>query len=174
MRRVTAQRFVEPMAQALAILPPRIRAMLDDTPILTGVNPVFAGLHRDGDTDDGRSYSDTAHVVYPFHQEHRPAASRETTVVLPSLYGKGGDWRDVRTVVHELGHVLDERLGFTETVPAVNDYALTNRREAFAEAFTTWVWGPAPRWWGRAKDPFLILLEDGRAPALFEKLTKGA
>ncbi len=40
-------------------------------------------------------------------------------------------------VIHELGHVLDESLGFRQIVNPVTEYAKINRREAFAEAFTT-------------------------------------
>lgn len=174
MRRIASHRFAEPITEALGCLPRRIRWMLEDVPILTGVDPVFAGLHTYTDTGDGRSYSSTAHVVYPFHQRHLPACARETTVVIPKLDHRYDRWGTVAMVVHELGHVLDDRLGFTEALPAVNDYAATNRYEAFAVAFQTWVWGPQPRYWDRRLDPYLALLKDGRAPALFETLAGGA
>jgi hypothetical protein len=34
---------------------------------------------------------------------------------------------------------LDEFLGFAVSVPEVSDYARTNRREAFAEAWTSYL-----------------------------------
>lgn len=94
-----------------------------------GADPVFAGLHNNTDISDGRSYRDTGHVCYPCHLENAPADRRCTTVVMPTLM-------PVVHIVHELGHVLDWRMGFTHTADPVTEYAESNREEAFAEAFT--------------------------------------
>lgn len=45
----------------------------------------------------------------------------------------------VPVLVHELGHVLDETLGFTTHADPVSWYARGDRQEAFAEAFTAWL-----------------------------------
>jgi hypothetical protein len=41
--------------------------------------------------------------------------------------------------VHELGHVLDESLGFTVAAEPVTWYTRDNRAEAFAKAFASWL-----------------------------------
>jgi hypothetical protein len=127
---------------------------------LTGVDPVFVGLHRYGTTTDGRPYSGTAHVAYRYHQQHLPADRRHVTVVLPQIY-------DLRTVVHELGHVLHERLSFEPKPVPVTAYAGTNWLESFAESFAAWVL-PFGHGYGDAKDR---LYERDRATvALFDGL----
>jgi hypothetical protein len=47
------------------------------------------------------------------------------------------------TVVHELGHALDEVLGHEWSAKPVSDYARVDEYEAFAEAFTAWVGLPS-------------------------------
>lgn len=94
-----------------------------------GADPVYIGLHNFDDTGNERSYRDTAHVVYPFHIA---CDRKETTLVLPVVEG-------VKTVVHELGHVLHYNLGFPDPVLSmVSDYAGNNRWELYAEAFTVY------------------------------------
>lgn len=132
----------EAVGRALRLIPPRVRQLVGCAWAI-GVDPVFAGIHRWPDTEDGRSFAETAHCLYPSGQRHRPAADRLVRVVLPTYPARRRQqpWWRVRVVVHELGHVLDWRLGFTHTAEPLNDYAATNRWEAFAEAFTAWVWG---------------------------------
>lgn len=68
------------------------------------------------------------------HQWHLSALRRRTTVVLLD-----GDERDHRTILHELGHVLDDRIGFQRPdFTALDSYAATNQWEAFATAFQSW------------------------------------
>lgn len=99
---------------------------------LCGVDPLFVGLHNYQDTDDGRSYRETLHVAYDFHQVGLARSHRRTTVVLPHK-------PVLEHLVHELGHVLDENLGFRHAPDPVSEYAHTNRYESFAEAFTSWI-----------------------------------
>jgi hypothetical protein len=127
---------------------------------LCGTDPVFAGLHDYLDIVDGRSYRDTAHVAWEF-QQRLPRAHRRTTLVLPTS-------PSMPVMVHELGHVLDERLGFEPEAMSVTWYGQTNRYEAFAEAFTAWVL-PYGHGYGEAKD--LLHEQDARTVALFEGLT---
>lgn len=143
---------------AYGLIPARLHHLIQ-ADWLTGVDPVFAGLHDYLDMSYGRSYRTTAHVAYDFHQL-LPTARRRTTVVMPSLVA-------VRTLVHELGHVLHERLRFEPSPQPVTEYAATDRFEAFAEAFAAWAL-PLGHSYGAAKDQ---LYEGDRATvALFEGL----
>ena len=128
MHRIRDARWREPIGHALDLIGPALVDRIGPVRWFTG-DPVFAGLHRYGDTDDGRSYRATAHCCYPVHFAHRPAVDRVTTIVLPYPPSPA-------TVVHELGHALDWRLGFGHTAAPVTWYARVNRWEAFAEAFT--------------------------------------
>ena len=105
------------------------------------MDPVFAGLHewRESGEDTGNlSYSSCAHCVA------LPSGGDRwtTTIVLPPGPGR---WQ-VSTIVHELGHALDyidQTLhGGAWRATPVSKYAKSNRNEAFAEAFMSWVWGP--------------------------------
>lgn len=150
--------YSELIDAAYSHIPAGVRALLRPH-FLTGTDPVFAGLHGYRDTNDGRSYLDIAHVAYEFHQP-LPRARRRTTVVLPRL-------TSVRTIVHELGHVLDERLDFEYEAVPVTSYAETSHFEAFAEAFAAWAL-PFGHGYGAAKDR---LYERDRATVgLFEAL----
>lgn len=120
---------------------------------IIGADPIRTGLHNFDTTDDGRSLRVTAHVAFPRHQT---CAHKITTVVLPAHVG-------VYTIIHELGHVLDCQLGFCHNMIPVTKYAQTNRLEAFAEAFTTWVCPEYLPWGGR------VSAEDS---AVFEMLLK--
>lgn len=156
MDRIMLGGYAELIDAAYARIPVGLHVLLRPH-FLTGTDPAFAGLHGYRDTNDGRSYGDTAHVAYKFHQPF-PRARRQTTVVLPRLVS-------VRTVVHELGHVLDERLDFDHEAMPVTEYAETNRHEAFAESFAAWALGYC---YGLAKER---LYERDRATvALFETL----
>lgn len=154
MTRIPDQRYAEAIASALRTIPTRICQRLAHVQFLCGVDPAFAGLHRYGTTTDGRSYGSTAHVAYPVHIQ-RPAVERVTTVVLPELVAP-------LSIVHELGHALDESIGFDHhTVKPITDYARTDRWEAFAEAFTGWLY--------RYGDED-ILFRDQQTIDLFERL----
>lgn len=145
---------------AYGLIPTQLHALIRPD-FLTGVDPVFAGLHDYRDASYGRSYRSIAHVAYDFHQR-LPAARRRTTVVMPVV-------ETVRTLVHELGHVLHERLRFEPEPAPVTGYARTDWGEAFAEAFAAWVL-PLGHGYGAAKDK---LYEDDRATvALFEGLAR--
>lgn len=130
----------EAISAALDIIPEPIHQLIA-CHYLVDLDPAFVGLHYyrgDEPGSDGRLYSETSHCAYSFHQTRLPAARRATTIVLP--IARHEQPRPLRwTIVHELGHVLDERLGFTHTAVPVNDYAARNRYEAFACAFTAWL-----------------------------------
>jgi hypothetical protein len=70
-------------------------------------------------------------------QSRRPRSARRATIVLP--FGPGR----TATVVHELGHALDEVLEHEWSAKPVSAYARVDRFEAFAEAFTAWVGLPS-------------------------------
>jgi hypothetical protein len=117
----------------MQLLPNGIRRRLGTIPLLIGVDPIWAGLHRYEDTGDGRSRRNCSHVSYDFGQA-LPASLRETTVVLAN-----GDADRVLVVLHELGHVLDQRIGFDRPAfKPLDAYAATHHVEAFATAFQAW------------------------------------
>jgi hypothetical protein len=126
----------EQLSMALDWLPESIARRLGIVDFFMG-DPVFAGLHELEVADDGGSYRNVAQYVSEYCQRHRPRSARRPTVVLP--YGPGR----TATVVHELGHALDDVLGYEWSAKPISDYARVDGYEAFAEAFTAWVGLPA-------------------------------
>jgi hypothetical protein len=164
MHRIHSQYDAEVIAHAFQLLPPAIASRLESVHFLTGTDPLFAGLSSWEDTADGRSYRQVAHVMYPFHIG-RPAAERQTTVVIPEWSWSW--WQRPVAVIHEFGHVLHWQLGFDHDAVPVTRYAQANRREAFAEAFAAWTL-PFGYSYGAAKDR---LYDTDRATvALFDRL----
>jgi hypothetical protein len=155
--RIPNQRYAEALTLGLSYLPTLILRRLTAVRIVCGVDPVFAGLTRTVIAADGRSYRDTPHVCWPIHLRHRPADDRQTTVMFPTV-------PHPVTVAHELGHALDWSLGRTHTAVPVTDYARTNRDEAFAEAFTAWMFKAG--YYGDAD----VLYADGATVRLFDDL----
>jgi hypothetical protein len=149
MNRLVGTAYREAIGEGMAIIPAAIMARLRHVHFLTGIDPVWAGLHSYAVTDDGRAYSQTAHCAYRHH-----TADRTTTIVLPVF-------EEPSVVVHELGHALDETLGFCHRAEPVTDYAKTNREEAFAESFR------ASLYWYGDQDVFMA---DGATRALFAAL----
>lgn len=129
MNRIFSAAYAEPIAEAFALIPARLAARLGRVHFLTDTDPIWAGLHTFAITNDGRSYRETAHCCYPFH-----TVDGSTTVVIPKPVEP---W----VIVHELGHALDETLGFQHTARPCTAYAAANRFEAFGEAFTAFVLG---------------------------------
>ena len=120
-------RYSEAIGYTFSLLPDAIRDKLQYTHFLTGVDPVWVGLHNHTDIGDKRSYRNTAHVCYPWNAINKHG---QTTVVLPQP-----EDAHPYVIIHELGHCLDEKLGFRHNAIPVNEYAETNRLESFAEAF---------------------------------------
>lgn len=139
--------YAESISAALAVVPSRLHRYLQ-CDFFCGADPVFAGLHTYTVTDFGNAYSSVPHTVYVHNQAHLTASHRVTTIVLPGVYIPG--W-----IIHELGHVLHERVGWPLTSP-VTAYGHSNGYEAFAEAFTSWL---VPGWGGRPDDAFLTLMD---------------
>lgn len=140
------------------MIPEPILRRVENVDILAGVDPIFAGLHSHIDISDGRSYRSTPHVVYSSYIT-RHKSEKQTTVVLPVV-------TEPWVVIHELGHVLDELLGFEHIAKPVTRYAETNQTEAFAEAFTAWIKPPEYNK-GWLQD---LLYEDKATIHLFESL----
>lgn len=154
--RITSYVYTAAIEAAYSLIPPVVTRLLT-TDFLTGSDPIFAGLHNYKTSPYGRSYRDHAHVVYPFHQWGLHKRNRTTTIVLPIPKSA-----NVKTIIHELGHVLDERLGFRHDAVPVSSYAETDRNEAFAESFTSWIIR------GYSNEPV-----DKATLALFEHLMQG-
>ena len=158
MDRLKAGGFASVIEATYQLIPPTIRNLIRPH-FFCGTDPVFAGLHDYLDVADGRSYRETAHVAYDFNQR-LSRSQRHITVVLPTL-------PSIEVLIHELGHVLDERLDFEPDVTPVTRYGQTNRYEAFAEAFTAWVL-PYGHGYGASKD--YLYEHDRRTVALFGQL----
>lgn len=106
-----------------------------DCDFFTGTDPLFAGLHHYEAGADLRSYRETAHVAWVHHQKkRRPSSERRTTVVLPTRTD-AHPW----VIVHELGHVLHESLGFRWVADPTTEYSRRDVYEGFAEAFSGWI-----------------------------------
>lgn len=163
MQRIRTQRDAEPIGEALRRLPLGIAQRLGHVQFVAGVDPVFIGLHDTEQASYGRSYRETAHVCWPMHLDARPLAERVTTVVLPAP-------REPWVIIHELGHALDEAIGFDHHDPdPVTWYAETDTSEAFAEAFTAWLCPDEPRYADAPRD---VLLRDEQTLALFDALAR--
>lgn len=133
MERNVSTGYSELISWVYELLPSRIAEKLKYTHFLTGTDPVYVGLHSYIDDGDGFSYRTCCHVAYDYHQEGLSKALRRTTIVLPYL-------TTPCVLVHELGHVLDEILGFRFTFRPVTEYAKANRYESFAESFVSWLY----------------------------------
>jgi len=157
MQRITEMVYATAIGKAFDLLPSTIEARLRHVHFFTGTDPVYAGLHNYEDIGDGRSFRDTAHVLFAGHGIDK---QKRTTVVLPVL-----DDAKPYVVVHELGHCLDEVLGFEHIAFPVNDYARTNRQEAFAEAFAAEYF-----WLGEKEED--IFQSDKATQYLFEELAE--
>ena len=131
--RITDYRSHPALEWAFDNIPRRVLSVTGWPDIFMG-NPVYAGLHSFRDIPGGRSYEQTAHCAHE-HAIDGPADRRRTTIVLPSP-------AHPVTVVHELGHVLHERLRWDWSAVAVDDYGRTDVFEAFAQAFTFWILDP--------------------------------
>lgn len=138
----------EAIGVAIDVIGSRLMARLPHLQFVAGVDPLFAAVHGFQLTPDGRSYSSTACCCYPWHILG-PADRKVTTVVLPTVVHPF-------VVVHEIGHALHETFDFDPNPLPVTQYARTNKYEAFAEAFTSWVW-PQPDY-ARCDDETAALL----------------
>ena len=153
MYRITGFGYSGLISYAFSIIPKGIVDRIQYAHFLTGVDPIYAGLFSDELTKDGRSYRNTACVAYPCHQRIDKSL-RHTTIILVNII-------PLAHVIHELGHVLDESLGFRHIAEPVTEYAKVDRGEAFAEAFTSWLF------WGYGKEI------DKSTEYLFESIDKG-
>lgn len=130
MNRITSYGLNPAICKALDTIPQGIISRLHFD-WLIGCDPVYIGLHNDTDIGDGRSYRNTGHVAYRHNQINRG----KTTIVIPD---PDGFWPPY-LIVHEIAHVLDEYLGWEHKAIPVTEYGKTNNLEAFAEAFTAWL-----------------------------------
>jgi hypothetical protein len=143
--------YAEAISEAMTLLPAGIRRRVEHTDFLCGVDPLFVGLHGFVKTTDARDYSDTAHCVF-----RTLGYDKRTTIVLPSV-------QEPWVIVHELGHALDESLGFDHAAVPVTAYGATHRTEALAEALV------AHLYWYGDQDAYM---RDLSTRALFASLSE--
>lgn len=151
MNRLVSSEYSEMIGRALYVLPDNLRARLRHVNFLTGTDPIYAGLHHYTQTAAGDSYLDVFSTAFRCH-----TSDRSTTIILPYV-------NNPVYVFHELGHALDETLGWSHTAAPVSEYAKTDRTEAFAEAFTAW------QYWYGDQD---ALYGDEATVRLFEDLSE--
>lgn len=156
MHRLTNHQHIKVVNAALNLLPNSIRSLVEHVDILSDIDPNFVGLHQFKNASYGRQYKDTPHVSFKFH-----TSDKSTTMFLPDKI------INIKTVIHELGHVLDENLNFEFTTKPVTRYGETNRWESFAESFTAWVLPDEP---GYLKARDKLYETDKRTVNLFERL----
>jgi len=144
---------------ALAWLPKSLARRLGFVHFFIG-DPVFAGLHEFEVADDGGSYRTAAQYVSESCQTHRPRSARRATIVLPSGPGR------TATVIHELGHALDDVLEYEWLAKPVSNYGKVDPFEAFAVAFTAWVGVPS---YQTRRDRLYRI--DRRTAAFFDAIT---
>lgn len=155
MQRLVSYAYSGAINHAFDLLPIRIAIILKYVHFFTGTDPIYAGLHRYTDTDDGRSYRDIAHACYPWH-----IIDKSLTIILPTL-----ESASPYIVIHELGHILDYITHFNHNALPINDYAQTNRREAFAESF-------AAQYFWLGKEAEDIFQSDRQTQCYFESLRR--
>ena len=162
MNRLIDYRYSEAIAFAFELLDEPIAERLRYINFLTGSDPIFVGLHNCQimpHEKDRRSYRNTAHVCFPWNALN--PRTTITTVVLPTLADA-----NPYIIIHELGHCLDEILGFEHIAIPINDYAKTDRLEAFAAAFS------AQYFWLELEADN-IFQSDRATQALFRRLREG-
>jgi hypothetical protein len=148
MERVTTWKYNPAIQEAKRMIPQRLWECVPFH--LFTEDPIFTGLHSFETVDiDGRSYHQTAHVCYGYY-----VPDKTTTIVIPD-HGERGP----RTIIHEFGHVLHEMVDFWPLASPVGEYAQRNIYEAFAEAFTVWIWPECGLVDLRADDQTVGLLE---------------
>ena len=127
MIRIPSFAFTAAIEHSLGSLPAGIRHRVEHADFLCGVDPVYAGLHRFEAMSYGRSYRSVAHCSWRMH-----SSDGRTTIVLPVV-------EDPIVIVHELGHVLHEQIGWQHVAEPVTVYAKDGPVEAFAEALTAYL-----------------------------------
>jgi len=131
--RIIGQEFTDALQEAHRMIPAPILARVAHAQYFCGSDPVSAGLEDETRFDliPGETSRTWPHTLYGRHS---------TTVVAPRIVHPNPLWT-VAMFVHELGHVLDEALDFEINLNPVTEYAMNNRREAFAESFMWWCFG---------------------------------
>ena len=136
MERIVKGGYAELIGAGISLIPCRIYERISYAQFFTGTNPSYAGLFDNEKTEDGRSYYETWSVANP---HHLLCEDKRTTMVMPNLCPQCPIKLLPYLVVHELGHVLHEVLQWQPSPAPVTDYAKTDWCEAFAEAFTLWL-----------------------------------
>lgn len=163
MDRVRRQEEREGIAWGLSYIPRAIRTQVQGLHFVCELTESYLGLTDRGPLISGRDLNRESHVCWDFAQYLRPAADRVSTIFLLE-----GDWQYPSVVLHEVGHIIDQRLGFPSMrrnfVP-LDDYAATHPLEAFATAFQSWciIEGPNVAYYHNRE----FLLEKDPATALW-------
>ena len=167
MERIVSYQYTELIQAGFDLIPQAIADRLRYVHFFTGTDPIWAGLFNWEDTDDNRSFRDTWCSCKPSSLDKLPKYLQTPTIIMPTPQMEGYPYRLLPAlVVHELGHQLDDILGNQLLVTPVTYYAMRDREEAFAEAFTCWLF---PRY-GQYYD--IIDRIDDKTMALFTQLIR--
>jgi len=124
---------IEAIEAVRSTLPDGFKLLLQGVDFVGDYCSGFLGLCRHKKASYGRNYSQTSHVIYKGYKNSEPKSRKVATIVLME---DGESWEYKKLVIlHEIGHAIHERLGFVEPFVALDDYAATNKREAFATSF---------------------------------------
>lgn len=168
MHRFRRRADAEAILRVVDSLPGAIRRILRPVRFVTEYDPAFLGIHRLGQTADGRAYAATSHCVWPHALMHRPADDRAVTIFL-----QNGHAHHPHVVLHELGHALDYLIGwYRERVVPLDAYAARNRREAFATAFQSWATRDPLEGLAYYHDRELLQEKDPRTASFLDRLAE--
>jgi len=139
MNRIVNNAFAELIGEALDRLPTGIGNRLRGTHFFTGTSPIYAGLIEYTEASLGRSFHTVWCCATPDNLTMLSKIRRQPTIIMPVFNDGRPLWVLPMIVLHELGHVLDWMLGESHIAEPITKYALMDRGEAFAEAFTLWL-----------------------------------
>ena len=163
MERIVSYQYTELIQAGFDLIPQAIADRLRHIQFFAGANPVFAVLIDPRVSENAQYLCTTWCVSYPWRQT---VEDRRTTVIMTDLIPTFSRLLRPVMVVHELGHCLHEVLDFEPMAKPVTKYAQKDEWEAFAEAFTLWVFPE----YGRYYD--IIARIDDKTMALFTQLIR--
>lgn len=167
MERITSYGYTELIQAGFDLIPQAIADRLKHIHFFTGTDPLWAGLFDWEDSDDNRSFRDIWCSCEPSSLNKLSRYLQAPTIIMPILQMRGYPYRLLPPlVVHELGHQLDDILGNQFLVAPVTRYATRSRSEAFAEAFTYWLFPEYGRYYN------IIDRLDDKTMALFTQLAR--
>ncbi len=141
MERLTDIKYATLIGAGMDLLPAGLLERLRYTHFFTGTDPIFAGVFGSWAEKYTKDYGPRSYrnVWCCAYARHMTGAPPQTTVIVPSIDPGYPSWINPAMIVHELGHVLHEQMGFSHKAVPVTEYGESSHFEAFAEAFTLYL-----------------------------------